>query len=238
VADASTKAVTGSQTLDRGLHAIRLIGESVDGMAPGELASLLSIRLPSAYRLLRALTDYGFVRRDADGRYRLGIAFVQLATQSRYGMRSAALPVMRSLAESSGSTAMLLAADGAEAVVLAAVEPSRVAFRIQFLEGQRHPMDRGSASYAMRAAHPPVPGEPDGVANARRRGYALSEGEVIPGAYGMAMALDPIRIGMDACINLSSTDPRALEVAVPALRKAIADLNEIFDPGVASIRPA
>jgi DNA-binding IclR family transcriptional regulator len=229
VADPAAR-VTGSQTLDRGLHAIRMIGESVDGATAGELAQMLAIRPASAYRLLRSLTEYGFVRRDPDGRYRLGVALVQLATQSRYGLRSAALPVMRSLAETVGATAMLLVADGTEAVVLAAVEPSRISYRIQFLEGHRHPLDRGSASYAMRATHPPTAGEPEAVSCARALGYAMSEGEVIPGAFGLAMALDRARIGMDACLNLSSNDDRVLQVAVPVLRKAAGELTDIFDP--------
>jgi DNA-binding IclR family transcriptional regulator len=207
-----------------------MIAESVDGVTAAELADLLSIRSSAAYRVLRSLTEYGFVRRDYDGRYRLGVLLVQLAAQTRYGMRSAALPALRAAAESTGATAMLLATDGADAVVLAAVEPSKIAYRIRFLEGNGHPMDRGSAAYAMRAAHPPVANEPEGTVIARRLGYAMSEGEVVPGTFGLAMALDRTRIGMDACLNLSSADRTLLEQALPVLRKAVAELTEIFDP--------
>lgn len=238
MADPPARNATGAQTLDRGLHAIRVIGEAVDGITAAELARVLSIRASSAYRLLRSLTDNGFVRRDPDGRYRLGVALIQLAAQSRYGLRSAALPVMRSLAETVGVTVMLLAADGTDAVVLAAVQPSRIAYRIQFMEGLRHPLARGSAAYAMRASHPPVPDEPEAVTRARACGYAISAGEVIPGAYGLAMALDRTRIGMDLCLNLSSSDQTVLEGAVPALGKAAAELTELLAPVPAQPGPA
>src|SRR5690606_21338521 len=195
VADRPARVATGAQTLDRGLRAIRLIGEAVDGVTAGELARMLSARPSAVYRLLRSLTGNGFVRRDPDGRYRLGVTLIQLAAQGRFGLRSAALPVMRELAETVGVTVLLLAADATDAVVLAAVQPSRIGYRIQCMEGRRHPLARGSAGYAMRASHPPEPDEPEAVTLARRRGYAMSAGEVIPGAYGLAMALDWSRIG-------------------------------------------
>jgi DNA-binding IclR family transcriptional regulator len=218
----------GSQTLARGLKALRVIAEAVDGMSATELAQVMSIHLSAVYRLLRPLVDYGFLRRDQDGRYRPGVLFIHLAEQTRYGVRSAALPVMTPLAEQTGATAMLLAADGPDAVVLAVVEPSVVPYRIRYMEGERHPLDRGSASYALLARRSPRPDEPEAVRVARRLGFARSEGEVQGGVFGLAIALDSQAIGTEFCINLASRSQSVLMEGLPALQTAVARLTEIL----------
>lgn len=219
---------SGSQTLARGLKALRVIAEAIDGMTATELSQVMSIHQSAVYRLIRPLVDYGFLRRDQDGRYRLGVMFIHLAEQTRYGVRSAALPVMALLAEQTGATAMLLAADGPDAVVLAVVEPSLVPYRIRFMEGERHPLDRGSASYAILAARPPNPGEPEAVRMARELGFARSSGEVQGGVYGLAIALDSQAIGMECCINLASRSETVLLEGLAALRTAVSRLAEVL----------
>jgi len=227
--EAGSSASGGAQTVSRGLRAIRLLGDSVDGRTAQELAQALNVNLSATYRLLRSLVEYGFVRRDADGRYRLGVLFITLAEQTRFGIRSVALPVLTEVVEKTGCSAMLLAADGDEAVVLAAVEPSVVAYRVRFLEGQRHPLTRGAAAYAILAARPPGSTEPEPVRQARELGYAVSHGEIVPGAYGLAIALDREAVGIEVCLNLSSPSEERLGAAETAARDAVKRLNEALN---------
>ncbi|MGW4339813.1 IclR family transcriptional regulator [Rhodococcus koreensis] len=222
--------LTGSQTLARGLVALRMIGESVDGMTPAGLAEALSIHMSATYRLLRPLVEYGFLRRDPDGRYRVGALCIHLGAQTRLGIRSAALPIMSELVQKANVTAMLLTAEASEAVVLAAVEPSVVPYRVHFMEGQRHPMDRGSAAYAICATRPAQPGDPEQVRLARERGYATSAGEVQHGAYGVAIGLDRARTGLELCLNIGSQSEPLVHSAIPLLRDAVARLHDVLGP--------
>ncbi len=130
------------------------------------------------YRLAATLEQHGLVRRSADGRLSLGFAVLGLAAKVHPLLRQAALPALRALAEDVGATAHLTVADGGEALAVAVVEPSWTSFHVAYRVGSRHDLRRGAAGRAILA------GRVGDVS------YVSSEGELQPGASGVAAADD------------------------------------------------
>jgi len=222
-------AATGSQTLARGLHALELVAGAREGLGVQDLASLLDVHRSIASRLLATLADFRLVVRGADGRYRAGAGLAALASGVHGTLRAAAEPVMRELAEELGATVSLLVVEGDEAVALSVVEPRDAAYVLSFKTGSRHPLDRGSAGVALRAAQGERPGESADVAAARAQGYAATYGEVEPGAHGVAVPLAPVDGLPTACLNLityradiAESAPAALVAAASRLAASLA----------------
>src|SRR5262245_60205289 len=139
-----------SQTLDRGIRLLRLVSESgARGMTVSEIARALGVGRPVVYRLLATLDEHGLVRREDDGQVRLGLAVLELAAAAEPALREAALPFLRSLADSSSATAHLTVAEGDQAIAVAVVEPRWSTFHVSYRLGSRHPLDAGAAGKAI-----------------------------------------------------------------------------------------
>jgi DNA-binding IclR family transcriptional regulator len=170
-------AAETSQTLDRGLRLLGLLAEAPAPVSVTEAAETLGVNRTVVYRLAATLEQHGLVRRSTDGRLSLGFAVVALAAKVHPLLRQAALPALRSLAEHVGATAHLTVADGGEALAVAVVEPSWTAFHVAYRVGSRHDLRRGAAGRAILAGR------------AGDRSFVSSEGELQPGAFGIAAAV-------------------------------------------------
>ncbi len=206
-------AAETSQTLDRGLRMIELLVETPDGLSPTEIATRLDLSRPIVYRLLTTLGEHGYVRRQADGRVRLGLAVLRLARGMEPVVRSAALPVLRVLADELGATAHLAVADGADALAVAVVEPTWTDLHVAYRVGARHPLERGAAGLAILAArsgsdHPP---------------YAVSHSQLQHGAYGVAAAV-PGLDGVEASVGVVALAPLDADVVGPRVVRAAAEV--------------
>jgi DNA-binding IclR family transcriptional regulator len=170
-------AAETSQTLDRGLRVLGLLADVPGGLTVTEVASRLGVNRSVVYRLLATLEEHGLVRRDGDGRARLGLGLLQLSQRVQPLLRDAAVPSLRRLAEEVGATAHLTIADGRDALAVAVVEPSWTDYHVAYRVGSRHPLERGAGGRAILA---------------HRRGealdppYVFSEGELQVGAHGIA----------------------------------------------------
>jgi DNA-binding IclR family transcriptional regulator len=69
--DTATDRGPISQTLARGLSALRLIATSRNGLTIREVADYLGVHRTIAYRLINTLADLRFAVKGDDGRYRL-----------------------------------------------------------------------------------------------------------------------------------------------------------------------
>ena len=92
------------------------------------------------------------------------------------------MPIMRELADELESTVALLVREGEEVVAIAVATPTKAAYHLAFRTGSRHPLGRGSAGICLLSALPARPGERPEVTRARTQGFAVSKGEVEPGA--------------------------------------------------------
>jgi DNA-binding IclR family transcriptional regulator len=174
-------AAETSQTLDRGLRVLRVLAESPEGLTITELSGRLEVNRTVVHRLTNTLEQHGLVRRDARSRLFVGLGVLHLASAVQPLLRDLAMPVLRSLAESIGSTAHLTVADGDEALALAVVEPTWTDFHVSYRIGARHPLSQGAAGKAI------------GLLDVDEPAYAVTSGELQSGARGLAA---PVR-GVD-----------------------------------------
>lgn len=176
----------GSQTLDRGLRVLAVVADAEAPMSTGEVAVALGLHRSIAYRMLRTLEGHGLVRRGDGGRFGPGPALAVLARRVAPTLQTAAMPELSSLADAVGMTAFLVVRDGDDAVTIAVVEPGHVTAHVAYRPGNRHPVDRGAPGLALLAGAPRRRGERSAVTLARRRGWAHSRSEVLPGMRSVA----------------------------------------------------
>ena len=197
-----------SQTLDRGLRLVTLLAEASAPLSVTEAAAALGVNRTVVYRLAATLEQHGLVRRSGDGRLSLGFAVLGLAATVHPLLRQAALPALRALAEDVGATAHLTVADGGEALAVAVVEPSWTSFHVAYRVGSRHDLRRGAAGRAILAGR------------VGDLSYVSSEGELQPGASGIAAAVTGVpsveaSVGVVALTGLDPTavGPRVVRAA-------------------------
>jgi DNA-binding IclR family transcriptional regulator len=189
------RAVGGetSQTLDRGLAVLQLLGshEHAGGLTVTELAAELGVGRPVVYRLVATLEARDFVRRREDGRVRLGLAITRLSSSVLPLLREGALPTLRALADTVGATAHLTVVEGGEALAIAVVEPSWTSYHVAYRIGTRHALDRGAAGRAILAGR------------RGQDGYVATDGELQSGAHGIAAPLVGVS-GLEASLGVVS----------------------------------
>lgn len=214
---------SGTQTLARGLNALLAVVESPTGMTVQELARVLDVHRSIAYRVLQTLTDFGFVHPGGDGRYHAGARLAALSHSYLPALRTTALPIMQELADRAGASVALFVVEGEAAVAIEMVVPLSAGRHIAFRQGERAPLDRGAAAYALRAAEPPDPAEPEAVRQVREAGYAYSKSEVEAGAHAVAAPIPGMR--PRACLTLITHLERRAVDATAGVVAAAAELG-------------
>lgn len=170
--DTADKGVAGTQAVARATALLRDIATSVDGeRGLAELAQRLSLERPTAYRILRRLTDDGLVVQNPVSRgYALGPLLYELGLLARppVELRAAADEALGYLADHSGDTAFALIPSGVDSVCLARKEGSYPVKALMMGVGRRRPMGIGASSLAMLAAMPAEEADRMLLANAPR----------------------------------------------------------------------
>jgi DNA-binding IclR family transcriptional regulator len=183
-------AAETSQTLDRGLRALRVLAATPGGLTVSALAEQLDVNRTVVYRLVATLEQHGLARRDHAGRLHIGVGVLALARGLQPVLRETAVPVLRQLAEQLGCTAHLTVADDGEALAVAVVEPSWTDFHVSYRVGARHRLGQGAAGRAILAARTPS-GPP----------YVDTTGELQPGARGVAAPVRGVD-GLEASVGI------------------------------------
>jgi DNA-binding IclR family transcriptional regulator len=215
----TARPAEASRALDRGLRLLEALAAAPGGLSVTELAAAIGTSRPVVYRLLEPLRARRLVRRVGD-RYRLGLGLLELAGRVAPGLAAAAEPHLRDLADALGATAHLTLLDGEDAVVAAVVEPREAALHVAYRVGLRHPASVGAAGLAILAGRPAQPGERAEVAAARVRGYAVSRGELQPGAHGFAAPVTLAGRPAEASIGLVALAPLDEAATAPPLLAA------------------
>lgn len=179
-----------SQTLDRGLRALDVLAANPDGLTMTELAARLEVNRTIVHRLVTTLEGHGLVRRDGQGRLRVGLGVLRLGAAVQPVLRELALPVLRELAEAVGSTAHLTVADGEEALALAVVEPTWTDYHVGYRVGARHSLTTGAAGKAILLGRTDDP-----------EAYAVTLGELQAGARGLAAPVRGVP-GLEASVGI------------------------------------
>ena len=228
MAETPTTTTPGSQTLARGLNALQLVAEAQAGLTVQQVADGVGVHRTIAYRLLATLSQFRFVARGEDGRYRPAAGLAILGASFDRNVRQLSLPTLRALADDLGTTVSLLVAEGDQQVAVAVIVPTQVAYQLAFHEGSRYPLDRGAAGIALLASMPARPGERDLVARAREQGWVITHGEIEPNTYGLAVPVHRPPPSPPTCINLISHREDVVMRGQDAVIKAAKELSAIL----------
>ncbi|GAA1507487.1 IclR family transcriptional regulator [Nocardioides humi] len=195
-----------AQTLDRGLQVLEFLGTSAEGFTATEVAQHVGVHRSIVARLLGTLAHRNFVARLSDGRYVIGSGIFTLARMVSKDLISLATPMLRDATQRVVATSVLHVADGDEAVTMLSIEPPAANFRVGMRVGARVPLSLAANGIAILAGREPVPGERPEVDEARRRGFAMTTGEIVPGYTGIAA---PVYTGDRATASVGLVIPEA-----------------------------
>ena len=209
-----TKDLTGSQSVDRALKLLSMVGrQGARGMSLSEVVEQSGINKPSARRLLLALIRSGLVdQAEEDRRYYIGEEAYILGTLAapRYGLLRLAMASLTRIALKTTDTTFLSVRRDTVSVCLHR-EDGTFPIRTHALEaGFEHPLGVGAASLAILSALPDAEVDsvlkrngtlleekypaltPDElrkhVAITRSRGYSVNPGLVLANSWGVGVA--------------------------------------------------
>ncbi len=202
-----------SQTLSRGIRMLELLAEANGPRTIAQLAQDLGVHRSIAYRILRTLEDHRLVTRDESGRVHAAPGLAVLARGVQRDLQSAALPELTVLANELKMCAFIAVWDQPDCTTLVTVEPRHVHATVVQHPGTRHPFGHGAPGIAMQstltegqwnALKNETPYR-DNAALARRKGYATSIDEVIPGLSSVAAPIEvPGRLPAAVAVVYSS----------------------------------
>ena len=207
------------------VNAVIGVLESRGEASAAEIAERTGEPLSSVYRLLQSLTGVGWVDRGwRRGSYRLGLLLLTIGGQleDKLDIRECALPSLRHLLETTGTTSFLCVRRDTRAVCVERLEGQAVRSLAMQL-GSSLPLFAGAAPRAILAFLPPaeqrsslrasrLPGDPPrpdaaaiqtDIERVRRDGFAVSDGDVTPGIAALGAPVFNHRGELEAAISIS-----------------------------------
>ena len=129
------------QVIDRSASLLDAISQYEQATNLKILSADTGLHPSTAFRILAALIEAGFVEKDSTGGYMLGKKLVRLAAKVNRGfdLREQALDVMESLRDEIGETVNLTVREGDEVVYIERVTPNRM-MRVEQVIGSRAPL--------------------------------------------------------------------------------------------------
>ncbi|WP_180316720.1 IclR family transcriptional regulator [Shouchella shacheensis] len=175
-----------------------------EGVGVTELANRLEVAKSTTHRLLISLEEYGYVRKRGEGRYQLGLKFLEMhqSVLSQLDVVELARPIMEKLCQDVGEIVHLVEQQGDHVIYLNKVEQQSSALRVHSRIGSRAPMyctgvgklllahqdparlDRYFSDVPLKAYTPQTLTEQDVLletfAAIRKEGYSLDDSEHEP----------------------------------------------------------
>lgn len=238
----------GLQTLDRAVAVLRAIGSrgGEEGLRLIDLQHSARLTKPTAHRLLSALAGHGLVIQDPQSRrYRLGQELAILGwsvAHRQQDLRTVSMHSAALLAEETGDTVFIVVRSGFDTVC---IDRRTGTYPIKALTvdvGTRRPLGVGAGGLAILATLPPV--ECDAILEvvaerlpsyarasfaqirgaareARKTGFAVSNGFVTEGVRAVGVAIKDFRGEPIAALGIAAILPRIPARRIAALAKAL-----------------
>lgn len=212
-------------------------------LALSDISRRAGLSLTTAHRLVGALTAWGALERDAEGRYHVGLRLWELAALAPRGLalRQAALPYLEDLYEATHENVQLAVRDGAEVVYIEWLS-GRSAVGVHIRVGARWPLHATGVGLAL-LAHEPSGFQRDycaeplaaftpytitdpvrlrgSLAEVRRTGVAVSSRQVTDDALSVAAAVRGAAGQVVAAVSVVVPEADAqVPALVPAVRLA------------------
>lgn len=216
-----------------------------EGFSTTEVSRNAGVPRPTSHRLLSALAREGLVDRDRrTGRWRLGpeLYLLGVGAARRYDATATARPVVERLSVETGESAFFSARRADETVCLLSVEGSFPLRSHVLHEGIRFPLGVASAGLAI-LSHLDIRDADDflermdlsrewsddhgvskvrdRIAETRKFGYAINQGLIVPGSWGIGAAVFD-RDGQPAwALSLTGVESRFSADRIPYLGKTL-----------------
>lgn len=243
------RTASSIQVIDRMARLLELVAESDAPVSLKVLAAETSLHPSTAFRILAALGEHGFVERDGHGRYRLGVKLLRWGVRMSAGVdvRDEARPIMERLRDRLGETVNLAVRHGDEVIYVDRATTSRM-MRVEQVIGSRAPLHvtavgklflaEGGAEecleYAQRTGLPAF--TPNTITDAAalwrevkqaaQRGYALDNEEAELGVGCIAVPIRDAGGGMVAGLSVSAPVERRRDEWIPLVQEAGRQLSE------------
>ncbi|MED4730004.1 IclR family transcriptional regulator [Aneurinibacillus migulanus] len=151
--------MSGNKTVVKSLEILQLF-YAHERLTLQEMVDLLTLPKTSLHRQVKALEEMGFLTRDADGKYALGLIFLELGqlVAERLDIRRIAFPYMCRLRDEVKEAVNLIVREGDEAIYIEKVDthnPVRLYTRV----GRRSPLYAGACSRILLAFMSPEEAE-------------------------------------------------------------------------------
>ncbi|MEW9671873.1 IclR family transcriptional regulator [Ammoniphilus sp. 3BR4] len=117
-----------------------------------EMVELSGVPKTSVYRMIGSLEDMGFLTKDEEGKYSLGLLFLQFGqlVAERLDIRQIALPIMQNLRDDVGEAVNLIVKDGKESIYIEKLDTNHPV-RLYTKIGRRAPLYAGACSRILLA---------------------------------------------------------------------------------------
>ena len=230
-ADPADRDTAGLELIAK-VDAVIGVLESRGEASAAEIAKRTGEPLSSVYRLLQSLTGVGWVDRGwRRGTYRLGLLLLTIGGQleDKLDVRECALPSLRRLVDTTGTTSFLCVRRDTRAVCVERIEGQAVRSLAMQL-GSSLPLYAGAAPRAILAFLPPaeqrsslrlsrLPGDPPppdaaaiqaDIERVRRDGFSVSDGDVTPGIAALGAPVFNHRGELAAAISISGLRSQVL----------------------------
>lgn len=231
---------TGVQSVVRAIDVLEALAAAETALPLSEIASHTGLAAPTAHRLLKTLLSRGYAHQDEAGHYGLGSSLIRLGQRATPQLAKAAQPVLASLEQISEETANLAVLDG-DLVAYIAQVPSRHRMRMFTEVGRRVLPHAAGVGKAMLSTLPEahvrelvsrtglprytpstLTSETKLLADlraARRRGFAVDDGEQEVGVRCIAVALPGVH--PPAAVSISGPAARVTDAKSAGLVEAL-----------------
>lgn len=215
------------QSLTRAFDIIELLAREQHGLILSEIAERLNLATSTAYRLLTALKERGYVEQTRkSGSYRLGMTFVDMSSLylNRLELKTEAEPILRELSMKTGQTVFLAVRDGWQIVYMDKMEQFN-SLRKYSIIGQRKPVYATSLGKALLLGledneiedlllgvkferlgpktHTDLQRLLFDIQSSRERGWTLDDEEAEPGVRCVAAPIRDYRAQVIAAVSTS-----------------------------------
>lgn len=245
----AARSAGGVQSLDRAFGILETMADAGGIIGLSQLAQSADLPLATIHRLVRTLVDLGYVRQEQSRQYSLGPRLMRLADASAKRIGTWASPAMTTAVARLGESVNLAVLEADEIVYVAQVQPQTNFMRMFTEVGRRtfpHATAVGKAILAQRpdaevvamlertgmARHTDHTLTETGqflasLAETRKRGFALDEGEQEVGVRCVAVVVpdapQPMALSMSGPLTRMGDD--VVSKAVSVLRDTAAEIS-------------
>ncbi len=173
------------EAVERALSILEAFADGARHLTLGDLAQRTGLYRSTILRLCASLERFGYIRRDADGVFRLGPSLWRLGVlyQSAFDLADYVRPALAALVAATEETAAFYVRENDKRICLYRLHTQRLV-RHHIEEGAALPLDRGASAHVLMA-HTGGAGERYG--RIRADGYCLSVGERDPETTAIAV---------------------------------------------------